>query len=110
MQPVTTRWEPALRVSPRARMVSIDSWRAASMKAHVLTTTRSARAASSAGARPSARRLATTLSESTAFFGHPSVSTQKVCATTAEQATGGCGGVLDEATLGLCSDESREVE
>src|SRR4051794_41720107 len=89
MQPVTTRREPDFRASPNARTVSIDSWRAASTKAQVLTTTRSAPSASSAGTRPSARRLATTLSESTAFFGHPSVSTQKDCALTARQATGG---------------------
>src|SRR6478672_5359020 len=89
MQPVTTRREPSLRTSPRARVVSIDSWRAASMNAHVLTTTRSAPEASAAGTRPSASRLATTLSESTAFFGHPNVSTQNDCAVTAGQATGG---------------------
>src|SRR3954470_8001970 len=94
MHPVTTRREPDFLASPSARTVSIDSWRAASTKAHVFTTTRSAAAASSATTRPSARRLATTLSESTAFFGHPSVSTQKDCAVTAAQATGGCSGGL----------------
>src|SRR5213593_2319546 len=46
------------------------------MKAQVLTTTRSASAAEPAGVSPSPRREATTLSESTAFFGQPSVSIQ----------------------------------
>ena len=58
-------------------MVSIDSWRAASMKAQVFTTTRSASSGPAAGSSPSASRDATTLSESTAFFGQPSVSTKK---------------------------------
>ena len=58
-----------------ASATSIDSWRAASMNAHVLTTTRSASSGAAAGTSPSASREATTLSESTAFFGQPSVST-----------------------------------
>jgi hypothetical protein len=45
------------------------------MNAHVLTTTTSASDGSDAATRPSARSDATTLSESTAFFGQPSVST-----------------------------------
>ena len=40
--PVTTRRAPSWRAAASSRMVSIDSWRAASMKAQVLTTTRSA--------------------------------------------------------------------
>src|SRR3954464_3490128 len=76
MQPVATSRAPSLRAAPRARRVSIDSSRAASMKAHVFTTTTSASAAASAGVRPSARSCATILSESTAFLGQPSVSTQ----------------------------------
>src|ERR671922_1879754 len=47
------------------------------MKAQVLTTTRSASAAERAGTSPSPSREAATLSESTAFFGQPSVSIQK---------------------------------
>ena len=57
-------------------MVSTDSWRAASMKAHVFTTTRSAPSALSASFMPSANSVPTNLSESTWFFGHPSVSIQ----------------------------------
>ena len=55
-------------------MVSIDSWRAASMKAHVLTTTRSASPGSSDACSPSASSVPISLSESTWFFGQPSVS------------------------------------
>src|ERR671917_1838456 len=47
------------------------------MKAQVLTTTRSARSGASAGTRPSASMVPVSLSESTWFFGQPSVSTQK---------------------------------
>src|SRR6185312_12387679 len=92
MHPVTTTRAPVFRASVRARTVSIDSWRAASTKAQVLTTTSSASSARAAGSRPSARRLATTLSESTAFFGHPRVSTQKDGSLTAGQGTWGCPG------------------
>jgi hypothetical protein len=56
-------------------MVSIDSLRASSMNAQVLTTTRSASAASSVGVIPSASSVPTNLSLSTWFFGHPKVST-----------------------------------
>jgi len=45
------------------------------MNAHVFTTTTSASDGSAAAVRPSASKDATTLSESTAFFGQPSVST-----------------------------------
>jgi len=55
--------------------VSIDSWRAASMNAHVLTTTTSASSTEPARSSPSASNDATTLSLSTAFFGQPRVST-----------------------------------
>src|SRR5712691_3288619 len=47
------------------------------MKAQVFTTTRSASSTERAGASPSESSDATTLSESTAFFGQPRVSIQK---------------------------------
>ena len=47
--PVTTRRAPSSRAAASSRMVSIDSWRAASMKAQVLTTTRSASSGEVAG-------------------------------------------------------------
>ena len=53
--------------------MSIDSWRASSMKAQVLTTTRSASSGSSVAAKPSATSGPTSLSESTWFLGHPRV-------------------------------------
>src|SRR5947209_1682296 len=81
MQPVTTRRASGRRASLRARTVSIDSWRAASMKAQVLTTTTSASSGASAGTSPSASIVPVSLSESTWFFGQPRVSTQKDCAT-----------------------------
>jgi len=80
MQPVMTTREPSARASLRASTVSMDSWRASSMKAQVLTTTRSASSAAPAGTRPSASIVPVNLSESTWFFGQPSVSTQKVFA------------------------------
>ena len=55
-------------------MVSIDSCRASSMNAQVFTTTRSAAAGSSVATSPSASSVPTSLSESTWFFGQPSVS------------------------------------
>src|SRR5438270_13433675 len=76
MQPVATRRAPGLRAPASCSSTSTDSSRAASMKAQVFTTTRSASAAARAGTRPSARNWATILSESTAFLGQPSVSTQ----------------------------------
>src|SRR3954470_13522505 len=48
------------------------------MNAHVLTTTRSATSGAAAGTCPAARRVPVSLSESTWFFGQPSVSTQNV--------------------------------
>ncbi len=75
MQPVTTSRAPGRFASASARAVSIDSCRAASTNAQVLTTIRSASSAWPAGVSPSARSEATTLSESTAFFGQPKVST-----------------------------------
>src|SRR5690348_3115762 len=77
MQPVTTRRAPARRLSLRASTVSIDSWRAASMNAQVLTTTTSASSGPVAGTSPSASIVPVSLSESTWFFGQPRVSTQK---------------------------------
>src|SRR5271163_1909796 len=62
-------------------MVSIDSWRAASIKAQVFTTTRSAASGETAGSRPSPVRVPTNLSESTWFFGQPNVSIQYRSAT-----------------------------
>src|SRR5689334_10858409 len=76
MHPVTTRRAPGRRASPSASTVSIDSWRAASMKAHVLTTTTSASSGPAAGTSPSASIVPVSLSESTWFFGQPRVSTQ----------------------------------
>ena len=76
---VTTRRAPGRRCSSRARIVSIDSWRAASMKAQVLTTTRSAAAGSSVGCIPSASSVPTSLSESTWFFGQPSLDVEPRC-------------------------------
>src|SRR5438067_40597 len=78
MQPVTTRRAPGRRSSLNERTVSIDSSRAASMNAHVFTTTTSASEGSSAATSPSATSVPTSLSESTLFFGHPRVSTQNV--------------------------------
>ena len=49
MHPVTTSLAPARFVSASASATSIDSWRAASMNAHVFTTTRSASDASEVG-------------------------------------------------------------
>jgi hypothetical protein len=72
---VTTSLAPGLRASASASVTSMDSWRAASTNAHVLTTTSSASSAEDAGTRPSASSEAVTLSESTAFFGQPRVST-----------------------------------
>ena len=51
---MATSAAPAFRADARLRIVSIDSSRAASMKAHVLTTTRSASPGPSAGTSPSA--------------------------------------------------------
>ena len=76
---------PGARPWLRARTVSIDSWRASSMNAQVLTTTRSAWSAPSAAVRPSASSVPASLSESTWFFGQPSVSTQKVRAIDADR-------------------------
>ena len=75
MQPVTTSRAPGRFASARPSATSIDSCRAASMKAQVFTTTRSASPGVAAGTSPSASSVATTLSESTAFFGQPRVST-----------------------------------
>ena len=75
MQPVITSLASGRFVSASASATSIDSWRAASMNAQVLTTTTSASAGVGGATRPSASSDATTLSESTAFFGQPSVST-----------------------------------
>ena len=61
--------------------MSTDSWRAASMKAQVLTTTRSASSGESAASKPSPVRVPTNLSESTWFFGQPKVSIQYRSAT-----------------------------
>jgi hypothetical protein len=55
--------------------VSIDSLRASSMNAQVLTTTRSASPALSVAVMPSANKVPINLSLSTWFFGHPRVST-----------------------------------
>ena len=76
MQPVTTSRAPVFRASESINTVSMDSWRAASMKAQVLTTTTSASSGDEAAAIPSPASDARTLSESTAFFGQPRVSTQ----------------------------------
>ena len=59
----------------------MDSCRAASMNAQVLTTTRSASSGDSAASKPSVARVPTSLSESTWFFGQPSVSIQYRSAT-----------------------------
>ena len=75
MQPVTTRRAPSRRLSSRAKMVSMLSRRASSMKAQVFTTTRSAAAGSSVAVMPSASSVPMILSLSTWFFGQPKVST-----------------------------------
>ena len=62
-------------------MVSIDSSRAASMKAQVLTTTRSASSGRSAADIPSATSVPASLSESTWFLGQPRVSSQYLLVT-----------------------------
>jgi hypothetical protein len=81
MHPVTTNRAPGRRRSESSSTVSIDSWRAASMKAQVLTTTRSASSGASAATRPSITRVPTSLSESTWFLGQPNVSIQYRSAT-----------------------------
>src|SRR4029453_13672740 len=60
-----------------SRITSTDSRRASSMKAQVLTTTRSACSGAPAGTSPPASIVPVSLSVSTWFFGQPSVSTQK---------------------------------
>ena len=75
IQPVTTRRAPLLRRSSRAKIVSIDSLRASSMKAQVFTTTRSAPSGSSVATMPSASSVPISFSESTWFLGQPRVST-----------------------------------
>src|SRR5436190_11570529 len=77
MQPVTTTREPSRRASLRAITVSTDSCRASSMKAHVLTTMRSASSADAARSMPPASNVPPILPESTWFLGQPNVSTQK---------------------------------
>ena len=72
-------------------MVSIDSWRASSTKAQVLTTTTSAPSGLSAGTRPSASIVPTSLSESTWFLGQPNVSIQKLPAMAFHRRRGGPG-------------------
>ena len=59
-------------------MTSIDSWRAASMKAQVLTMTTSAASGDSASTYPASPIIDVTLSESTWFLEHPSVSSHTV--------------------------------
>ena len=56
----------------------MDSCRACSTNAHVLTTTTSANSGDSAGTKPSDSIVPTNLSESTSFLGQPSVSIQKL--------------------------------
>src|SRR5262249_47296476 len=75
-QPVTTTREPGRAASARATIVSIDAARAASTNAHGFTTTTSAAVGSSVGSSPSASSVPRILSESTAFFGQPNVSTK----------------------------------
>ena len=77
MQPVTTSSRPSARTSSRARIVAIDSSRASSTNAQVLTTTRSASSADAGSDQPSASIVPVSLSESTWFLGQPRVSTQK---------------------------------
>src|ERR1700694_380792 len=81
MQPVTTRRAPSRRASDSDSTVSMDSWRAASMNAQVLTTTRPASSGAPAAPNPSTVSVPTNLSESTWFFGQPNVSIQYRSAT-----------------------------
>ena len=67
---------PDFRRSDSASTTSMDSCRAASMNAHVLTTTRSASSGDVAADIPSTSSVPTSLSESTWFLGQPSVSIQ----------------------------------
>ena len=67
----------------------MDSWRAASMKAQVLTTTRSASSGEAAATKPSPVNVPTNLSESTWFFGQPKVSIQYRSATGQSTGVGG---------------------
>src|SRR5438067_375013 len=101
MQPVTTSRAPSLRASAAASTVSIDSCRAASMNAQVLTTMRSASAGDAAATKPSATSEPATLSESTWFFGQPSVSIQKRCPDgMAGQSTGAGGPSIGQLQAG----------
>src|SRR4029453_14668614 len=60
-----------------SRITSTDSRRASSMKAQVLTTTRSASSGAPAGTSPPASSVPVSLSVSTWFFGQPSGPAQK---------------------------------
>ena len=78
--------------------MSIDSWRASSTKAQVLTTTTSASSGPAAAESPSATSRPPSLSESTWFLGQPRVSTQNVRGIGADR-TGGT--VADEPAGGV---------
>ena len=73
MQPVTTILLSSFRSSAIFKIVSIDSSRASSTKAQVLTTIRSASFKSSVDFIPSANNVPAIFSESTSFFGQPRV-------------------------------------
>src|SRR5262245_18059482 len=79
-QPATTTepTRPCRFSSSISRMTARDSWRAASMKPQVLTTTTSAPSASGTRARPSWASLPSIRSESTVFFGQPRLTKAKV--------------------------------
>jgi len=70
---MSTRHEPRSFSFASSRMVSIDSSRARSMKAHVLTMRHSASSGCSTSGNPASVSMPSISSESTWFFGQPRV-------------------------------------
>ncbi len=70
---MSARQEPCFFSLASSRIVSIDSSRARSMKAQVLTTRHSASSGRSASGNPASVSMPSISSESTWFFGQPRV-------------------------------------
>src|SRR5512145_642143 len=70
---MSARQEPCAFSFARSRIVSIDSSRARSMKAHVLTMMHSASSGCDASGNPASVSMPSISSESTWFFGQPRV-------------------------------------
>src|SRR4030095_2570442 len=70
---MSARHEPCSFSFANSRIVLIDSSRARSMKAHVLTMTHSASSGAVASGNPASVSMPSMSSESTWFFGQPSV-------------------------------------